>query len=169
MGDMVGGGASERDHPSKVRLGDWGDRFLAWFIDIVIVEVLVELFLAPLFYFIPRGVFMQYFGIRGSVMFLYWTLLEGNGGQSIGKMALNLKVVDIEGNDIDMEAAMIESLGKAYILVLDCLVGWLIVNYPQLSQGASSVRLGLYASSHICWFAGLTLLHPIELFKYGHL
>ena len=150
MGDIVEGGTSERDHLSKVKLGDWGDRFLAWFIDIVIVEVLVELFFAPLFYFIPRGAFMQYFGIRGSVMFLYWTLLEGNGGQSIGKMALNLKVVDLEGNDINMGAAMIESLGKAYIVVLDCLVGWLIVNYPPAIAGGFQRSAGaLRLQSHL--------------------
>ncbi len=30
------------------------------------------------------------------------------------------------------------------------------VSLPRLKSGASSVRLGLYASSHICWFGGLT-------------
>jgi len=34
---------------------------------------------------------------------------------------------------------------------------------PPTEVGASSVRLGLYASSHICWFGGAHSPHPIGL------
>jgi len=37
------------------------------------------------------------------------------------------------------------------------------VSLPPTEVGASSVRLGLYASSHICRFGGSRLPHPIEL------
>ncbi|MHA1506809.1 MAG: RDD family protein [Candidatus Asgardarchaeia archaeon] len=95
---MVEAGVSEYAYqPSykKIRLADWGSRFLAWFIDIVIVEIILDLFFMTPPFFIHPGAFMQYFGIKSSVMFLCWTLFEGNGGQSIGKMALNIKVTDL--------------------------------------------------------------------------
>ena len=40
-------------------------------------------------------------------------------------MALNLKVTDRAGGDIDVVTAAVESFGKAFLLPVDCLVGWL--------------------------------------------
>ncbi|KQC15659.1 MAG: hypothetical protein APR56_13165 [Methanosaeta sp. SDB] len=51
--------------------------------------------------------------------------MEGYRGQSLGKMALNLKVTDMRGDEIDFPRAAIESFGKAFLLPLDCLIGWI--------------------------------------------
>ena len=53
---------------------------------------------------------------RGVFMFAYWTFFEGYNGQSIGKMALNLKVTGRKGEKIDLRAAALESFGKAFLL-----------------------------------------------------
>lgn len=66
-----------------------------------------------------------YGGINGLVLFGYWTALEGRSGQSAGKMVLDLQVVDPRDGDIGIGAAAIESFGKAILLPLDCLIGWL--------------------------------------------
>jgi uncharacterized RDD family membrane protein YckC len=55
--------------------------------------------------------------------FLYWTLLEGYRGQSLGKMILNLAVVGPKGERIGFEDSAIESFGKAFLLPLDLVVG----------------------------------------------
>jgi uncharacterized RDD family membrane protein YckC len=68
------------------------------------------------------------FGSRGVMMFIYWTLLEGYSGQSIGKMALNIKVTGKSGEKIDFLAAGIESFGKAFLLPIDCLIGWIAMS-----------------------------------------
>ncbi len=60
-------------------------------------------------------------------MFLYWTALEGYRGQSLGKMVLNLSVVGSVGERIGFKDAAVESFGKAFLLPLDCLLGWLAV------------------------------------------
>ena len=65
------------------------------------------------------------FSLSSVVLFLYWTLLEGYRGQSIGKMALNIRVTGRAGERIGFGAAAIESFGKAFILIPDCLIGWL--------------------------------------------
>lgn len=63
-------------------------------------------------------------GYYGILTFLYWTVLEGYRGQSLGKMVLNLTVVGLFGESIGFKDAAIESFGKAFLLPLDCLVGW---------------------------------------------
>ena len=63
-------------------------------------------------------------GYYGILTFIYWTVLEGYRGQSLGKMVLNLTVVGQFGESIGFKDAAIESFGKAFLLPLDCLVGW---------------------------------------------
>lgn len=55
--------------------------------------------------------------------FLYWTLLEGYRGQSLGKMVLNLAVVGPKGERIGFKDSAIESFGKAFLLPLDLVAG----------------------------------------------
>jgi uncharacterized RDD family membrane protein YckC len=68
---------------------------------------------------------LEGFGVRGVLMFIYWAFFEGYNGQSIGKMALNLKVTGRKGEKIDFPTAALESFGKAFLLPLDCIIGWL--------------------------------------------
>ncbi len=75
---------------------------------------------------------MESFGVSGVLIFVYWTLFEGYKGQSVGKMALNLKVTDRKGGKIDFGVAALESFGKAFILPLDCLIGWLAMPNSKL-------------------------------------
>jgi uncharacterized RDD family membrane protein YckC len=51
--------------------------------------------------------------------------MEGFRGQSVGKMVMNLKVVNRDGTRINYPTAALESFGKAFLLPLDCLIGWL--------------------------------------------
>lgn len=65
-------------------------------------------------------------------MFVYWAILEGYGGQSVGKAAMNFKVTDRKGEKIGFMTAAVESFGKAFILPLDCLIGWLAMEGEKL-------------------------------------
>jgi uncharacterized RDD family membrane protein YckC len=60
-----------------------------------------------------------------AVLFVYWTLLEGYRGQSVGKMMLSLVVVGTAGERIGFMDAAVESFGKAFLLPFDCLLGWM--------------------------------------------
>jgi len=66
-------------------------------------------------------------GMRGMVnaiaLFLYWTICDSVWGQSLGKKALRIRVVDLSGTKLDVFKAAIESFGKAFILPLDWLIG----------------------------------------------
>ena len=101
----------------------WGSRFIAWLIDVLIVGAIAELLQLPAFRILDIP-FMS-IGSRDIILFLYWTLSEGFYGKSIGKMAMRVKVVKLDGSPITPVEAAIQSIGKAFILPLDCIIGWI--------------------------------------------
>jgi uncharacterized RDD family membrane protein YckC len=68
--------------------------------------------------------------IISSLGFLaYWTYFESSTtGQSIGKRLLKIKTTDLTGGKIDTKSAIIESFGKAFLLPLDVVLGWIFTN-----------------------------------------
>ncbi len=117
----------------------WESRFWAWLIDILLVGLIYSMFgdcldipgtldvaesLGIVWALgITEGLGIDALGI-GLAAFVYWTVLEGYRGQSIGKMVMNIAVVDASGKMIGYEKAAIECFGKAFLLPLDCLIGW---------------------------------------------
>ena len=65
--------------------------------------------------------------ISSLVFMAYWTYFESTSGQSIGKK-LHLKTTTFDGNNIDAKTAAIESFGKAFLLPLDVILGWIFTN-----------------------------------------
>ena len=121
-------------------LASWGERFIAWLIDVIILGLLLAWFALPGFRWIPRAwgaavpgwIPFVDIGFRNVVYFLYWTLLDGMYGQSVGKMAMRIKVTGLDGGPIDVGKAAIQSIGKAFLLPLDCILGWIL--YPARRQ-----------------------------------
>jgi uncharacterized RDD family membrane protein YckC len=107
----------------KISRACWKDRFWAWLIDVLLVGILWVSFLtiSKTTSFSPAGL-----GLLTALLFVYWTALEGYRGQSLGKMLLNIVVVGQEGEKIGFKDSALESLGKAFLLPLDCLVGWVV-------------------------------------------
>jgi uncharacterized RDD family membrane protein YckC len=134
--------APEAQVASGLTLAFWGERFIAWLIDVIIVDVvlgIIAFFVGLITFFGGLSFFnitswFSTFGISGLVIFFYWMFMEASNGQSIGKMVMRLKVTRVDGSAINMGEAAIESIGKAFfpILVLDCLIGWLV--YPKKRQ-----------------------------------
>ena len=125
-----------------LRLAGWGVRFIAWLIDIIIVGIIlspVKWFLLwaawPGFVWAPdflRWIPFVDFGLDNVIYFLYWTIMEGSGGRSIGKMIMKTKVMQLNGKPTDIVHAAIQSIGKAFLLPIDCIIGWLL--YPNKNQ-----------------------------------
>lgn len=124
-----------------IRLATWGERFVAWLIDIVILSVMIlplkafVQFALPSFVWtssLPSWVPFVDFGFSNVIYFLYWVILEGMHGQSFGKMIMRIKATRTDGKPMDMGQVSIESVGKAFLLPLDCLLGWIL--YPRRNQ-----------------------------------
>lgn len=143
----------------EIHLAKWESRFWAWLVDVLIVGALsnpiASLLESPWdFHFISPF----FFGVHSILMFAYWTIFEGYDGQSIGKMALNLKVTDRKGCKIGFGAAALESFGKAFILPLDCLIGW-------LAMPCSKLRLFNRISNTIVIKTGYEELEGVKYIK----
>ena len=127
----------------EIVLARWSDRFLAWLIDFIIVSIaLAVLFSAialPIWFFYYdnddmaaarayQSVQPLHYIISSAAFFGYWTYFEYTIGQSIGKRVLKIKTVDLSGNRIDVKNAAIESFGKAFLLPIDVILGWIFTN-----------------------------------------
>ena len=127
-------GASAEDL-AEMKLASWGERFVAWLIDIVILNIVIELIQRLLqvgwlgFTWAtgaPTWIPFVDFGLSNVIHFLYWLIMEGAYGQSFGKMVMRLEVTDLDGKPAGMGRNAIQSIGKAFLLPLDCLLGWLL-------------------------------------------
>lgn len=98
----------------------WRTRFWAWLMDFFLIGIV--------WYMVLTAQGMTAFGLYSLgfycvLLFLYWTLLEGFRGQSLGKMVLGIAVVGSIGERIGFRDAAIESFGKSFLLPLDVIVG----------------------------------------------
>jgi uncharacterized RDD family membrane protein YckC len=126
------------------KLAYWWERFAAWLIDVVMVAIALlivsfftSLFGQPFDPFITFGapwwvtIFVSV-SVDSIVMFVYWTLMEGAYGQSFGKMVMRIRVTRLNGGQVDMGHAAISSVGKAFFLFWDVLLG--LILYPRRKQ-----------------------------------
>jgi uncharacterized RDD family membrane protein YckC len=123
-----------QDTGKTLYLARWLTRFWAWLIDFILVILFLNIVdgvfhdlhmnMYPLWDYGHWEVFA--ISIKTLIFFLYWTIFESYHGQSVGKMVMNIRVVNRDGTRIHWTTAAIESLGKAFlpVLCLDCLIGW---------------------------------------------
>jgi uncharacterized RDD family membrane protein YckC len=131
----------------KIVLASWIDRFIAWLIDFIIISIALGIIFAaislPFWIAFPHwfegitntntpssnlgGPWSPYI-ISSSVFMAYWTYFESTTGQSIGKRLMHLRATDLAGRSIDIKTAAVESFGKAFLLPLDVLLGWIFTN-----------------------------------------
>ena len=128
---------SDASKPTQLILARWTDRFFAWLIDyIIIATVAFTIFFAVVsasnFDEVMSGNFeysrsFEYAPIS-IVFFLYWLILESRTGQSIGKMALHLKITNLKGEKASIQSIAVSSFGKAFLLPIDVIAGRLFTN-----------------------------------------
>lgn len=126
---------SESNSPPELIIARWSDRFFAWLIDFLIIWSVIMIIISSMFgavnfdwnepdwywqavNFIPESL----------VFFVYWIVLEYKTSQSIGKKILNLKLVTLDGKNPSPMQVGICSFGKAFILPLDVILGWIFTN-----------------------------------------
>jgi len=136
--------SSTTTNAETIVLARWIDRFLAWLIDFIIVSIgLVALFAMislPFWIAFPqwfesnnmnmafRNVGPFNYVISSLVFTAYWTYFESTSGQSIGKKLMHLKTTNLAGKNVDAKRVVIESFGKAFLLPLDVILGWIFTN-----------------------------------------
>lgn len=108
---------------NEISFASWGERFWAWLIDVLLISIIWSriIVISNTDAFGPVGVYLL-----EALLFLYWTVLEGYRGQSLGKMIMNIVVMGPAGEKIGFRDSAIESFGKAFLLPLDCIIGWIV-------------------------------------------
>lgn len=108
-------------------------RFVALLIDSIILGI-IGLVLGILFGIYTFGLGMRPhaelsgWGIITFVIYIaYFTYLEGTKGQTIGKMAMRIKVVNEDGGHIDMGTAFIRNILRIIDGFLAYLVGAILI------------------------------------------
>jgi hypothetical protein len=130
--------------PRPIVLANWGRRFIAWFVDYLIINVLLAylnieeletlLLPSPLLPRLPGFDVSIWSPLSVLVFFLYWTFSEWYFGRSIGQLLLNLRLVDSKGRGVSLKASAIQSVGKSLLLPFDCLIGWIYRPCKQMRQ-----------------------------------
>jgi uncharacterized RDD family membrane protein YckC len=138
-GNQPGGVAGGEERPrTEVRLARWGTRFWAWLIDFIIVTTVTEIIFSIAYAPLAFNQGLQEhpvlgaikYAVQSTMFFAYWTYFESRtGGQSIGKRLLKIKTTNLEGSGVaDVKDVAIQSFGKAFLLPLDVLLGWIFTN-----------------------------------------
>ena len=113
----------EMEKPPKILMhAEWDRRFWAWLVDVIVVSAIMGLFTLP----VPSNSKLFFGSLTFPfVMLIYWAFLEHYRQQSLGKMALDLRVTNLKGKKPTLVQSFVQSFGKAFLLPLDCLIGWL--------------------------------------------
>jgi uncharacterized RDD family membrane protein YckC len=131
-----GNPTGEPNQQREITLARWSTRFWAWLVDFIIVVVATEIIFsiayAPLAFNQgiqqnPAAGALKY-AVQSLLFFAYWTYFESSTGQSIGKRLLKIKTTDLAGNIADVKNVAIQSFGKAFLLPIDVLLGWIFTN-----------------------------------------
>ncbi len=118
----------------SIVLANWGRRLIAWFIDYIIINVMLAYFrlediesrLVPAI-LLPRlpGFDISIWSpLSVLTFFLYWALSEWYFGRSVGQLLLNIRLADLHGKRPSLKASAVQSVGKSLLLPVDCLIGW---------------------------------------------
>jgi uncharacterized RDD family membrane protein YckC len=131
-----------RESRETIILANWKDRFFAWIVDFILVSIALSVLFAaisiPIWFFYYgddmtaarayKNVQPLHYVISSLAFFGYWTYFEFTSGQSIGKRLLKIKTIDVSANRIGIKSAAIESFGKAFLLPIDVILGWIFTN-----------------------------------------
>jgi uncharacterized RDD family membrane protein YckC len=117
-----------------IDLASWGDRIIAYIIDMILAGIILGIIKGIIFlpsFFVgsavgvPRFVPWADWGFDNIFWFVYFLFMDLSYGGSIGKMVMKIKVTNLLGGQIDLRQAAIEAFGKAFLLPLDVILGWL--------------------------------------------
>jgi uncharacterized RDD family membrane protein YckC/DNA-binding transcriptional ArsR family regulator len=113
---------------SQLPLASFGKRTAAFLIDLGIMFAITSLLLIEIVALFVTGnsliLSLNLLFVSLGLLWIYSTLLEGFSGQTIGKRALGLKVVQTDGRKLSYEHAAVRNFGKI-LLPFDLLSGYL--------------------------------------------
>ncbi len=111
---------------SELSLASFSKRSYAFLIDFGIMILLAVPLILPLLLSVVQNlalVVLNMIFAALAILWLYSTILEGFSGQTVGKRALGLMVVRVDGKKIDYGRAVVRGFGKV-LLPFDLIFGF---------------------------------------------
>ena len=132
-------GRNPNEQPNRgpeITIARWSTRFWAWLVDFIILTVAIEIIFAIAYAPLAFNQGIQNnpalgavkYAVQSLLFFGYWLYFESTTGQSIGKKLLKIKTTDLTGNLPSEKSVAIESFGKAFLMPIDVLFGWIFTN-----------------------------------------
>lgn len=144
---------------AKIEYASFGARLGAWLIDVIIIGCLQFIVVAPIMTFLGFGIAAQVgdgtemteeaaVGMVGAIIaavgsailvtfaisLLYFAVMESSKSQgTLGKMAVGIKVTDLDGNRISFSKAFLRSIGKI-ISNMIMYIGYIIAAFTEKKQ-----------------------------------
>ncbi|MFV2016549.1 MAG: RDD family protein, partial [Candidatus Heimdallarchaeota archaeon] len=112
-------------------IADYSPRIVAFIIDALVVSFFVEFFRWPILFSNPENSFFLFpatFSLNGIGLFLYFVILEGKYGTTLGKQIMKLQVLTESGEQPDLADIAKSALGKAFFIPIDFIVGLIMAN-----------------------------------------
>lgn len=118
---------------SQLRLASFRRRTLAFLIDFLLsLAITTPLSITQILFLLSGNTSSLGLGVAFLVplgfLWAYSTLLEGFGGQTLGKQSIGLKVVKVDGKKVTYDQAAVRNFGKAFLLPFDLAVGLRLKN-----------------------------------------
>ena len=125
----------KRGSEPPIVLANWGRRFIAWFIDYVIIVLILGYFQlesietkivpAALLPKAPGTDISLWSPLSLLIFFLYFTFSEWYFGRSIGQLLMNIRLVNLRGKSASLSASAIQSVSKSnpLFLLVDLAIG----------------------------------------------
>ena len=114
------------ENKSSRYVAKFSKRALAFVVDmgvtftiLITVTLIAEVFVL----FSGQFLFHQNFFLFLVLLWLYSTLLEGYGGQTVGKYLFMIKAVSITSKKLSYDAAAVRNFGKCFLLPIDLIIG----------------------------------------------
>ncbi len=139
-------------------------RAFAYVIDLIIISFVIFVPLKGFFEDVPEGEFeavLSYFSqyqtfslnffivsfIAALLTVLYWALLEFYLSQSVGKMAMKIKVVDVNGRKMNFRQCFLRNVTKVstFVLFLDLIYGIITRSYRRYFEVITHTKV-VYAN-----------------------
>jgi uncharacterized RDD family membrane protein YckC len=154
-------------HPQAAEYAGFWKRLLAYFIDKIIIGVASLIFLIPFFAIVGIGALSHggfsrgefdaensagfIFAVIGAYVmlvlliviaeWLYFSLMESKKGATLGKMAMNLLVTDLDGNRISFGRATGRFFGRILSGII-LGVGYMMAGWTQQKQALHDILAG---------------------------
>ncbi len=110
---------------STLPLASLKKRVYAFLIDFAIISV-IFMILPETLSLLTRPQFLIDINLLLFALFILWiyfTLLEGFAGQSLGKRIIGIKVVRVDGKKLFYDHAAVRNFGKVFLLPFDLFIG----------------------------------------------